>query len=140
MTMSSVGAKRGLYAVLSALVALVVFAVGKPAFAHDEGWSGLIYDSLGNQRGSFAYGHHTGSSNVFRLSDRSSDGYNVTMSIDRKSGTSYVHWATMSATNGQTSKWFCWGGQVRLTIQTWVISDGLSRTETQYRSVTDCNH
>ncbi len=142
MTPSTVSARRGLRAALFALVALLALSIGAPAVAHDEGRSTVLFDRLGNQRGSFAYGHHTGNQNTFVLSDHRGDGYNVSVTIQRKSGSSWVVWRSMSATNESTRLSFCSipGGQVKLILRTWVISDGLSWTETMYWNTTACNH
>jgi hypothetical protein len=144
MMTRTVSANRGLRA-LSALVALLVFSTllvfssGEPAFAHDEGWSTRLYDSRGNVRGIFSYGHHTGSQNVFSLGDYSGDNYNVSVTIQRKSGTSWVTYKAMSATNQTTRFYFCVGGEMRFIFRVWVISDGLSSTETQYRIISACH-
>jgi hypothetical protein len=142
MTTSTVGGHRRLGVALFALVAVLLLSMSEPAFAHDEARRTNLYDRLGNPRGSFSYSHHTGNQNVFALADNRSDGYNVSVFIERKSGSSWVVWKTMSATNQTTRHSFCSvpGGQVKLTLQTWVISDGLSRTETQYWNTTACNH
>ena len=126
---------------LAVLVALLVFAMGKPAIAHDSAWQTQMYDRLGTWRGTFSYGHSYRSTNFFLLSDRGGDNYNVSVTIQRESGTSWVHWRTMSATNTSSRVTFCSipGGRVRLTLQTWVISDGLSYTEVQYRSTSVCH-
>jgi len=122
------------------LPTLLVFSMGQPAFAHDEGQTTRMYDSVGNPRGGFSYGHHTGSQNRYSLDDYRGDAYNVSVVIDRKVGSSWVLLKSMSATNAVTHFDTCLGGEVRLTLQTWVIDDGLSYTETQHWRTTDCNH
>jgi hypothetical protein len=122
------------------LSTVLVFSAGQPAFAHDEAQYTQMFDSLGNRRGSFAYGHHTGALNRYSLADYHGDAYNVSVVIDRKQGSSWVLLKAMSMTNGTTHFDTCSGGQVRITLQTWVISDGLSYTETQFWLTTACNH
>ncbi|MFY1687211.1 hypothetical protein [Plantactinospora sp. WMMB782] len=146
MTTGTVRKNRGLRAALSALTALLmlptllVFSTGRPAFGHDEAQTTRMYDSLGNPRGNFSYGHHTHSQNRFSLSDYTGDGYNVSVVIDRNAGGSWVLLKAMSANNGTTHFDTCLGGQMRLTLQTWTTDDGLSYTETLYWLTTDCNH
>jgi hypothetical protein len=143
MTTSTVGARRRLRtALFPVLVALLMLSMSQPAVAHDESQRTVMFDSRGDSRGSFAYGHHTGNQNKFLLNDYRGDGYNVSVIIKRKSGSSWVLWKTMSATNETTSVSFCSipGRDVKLTLQTWVIDDGLSLSETRYWTTTACNH
>lgn len=143
MTTRTVGARRGLRAaLLPLLVAFLVLSMSQPAVAHVVDQRTVMFDARGETRGSFSYSHATGEQNAFVLADRRGDGYNVSVTIKRKSGSSWVVWKTMSATNEPTQVRFCSipGGQVQLTLQTWVIGDGLSRTEKQYWTTTACNH